>query len=180
MLLVNIALFVHLLGVVTLFSALAIVQRSGARARRATTVEEARIWLDFAGATRSMFLSSFLMILISGLYMAHKEFAFSTPWIMVAITAVLLLPLIGGLGVGRTIKGVERVLGTASGPVTSEQSKLLRSPAPWVLTGILNGLAVGLLWIMVNKPGLTHTFIALALTTFLGAVMAMTAVRSAR
>ncbi len=180
MLFVNIALFVHMLGVVTLFTALAIVQRSGARARRASTVEDARTWFTFAGTTRPMFMSSFFMILLSGLYMTYKLYSLRTPWIMVAMTIVLLLPLIGGLGVGRALSGVERDLQSGSGPLTSEQKDRICRPGPWVTSGALNGVAIGLLWIMVSKPGPVHTLVAVALPALLGAVVASIEVRSVK
>jgi len=180
MLVLNIALFVHLMGVVTLFIALGILQRSGARARGASTVEEAHTWLAFAGTTRTMFPSAMLMILLTGLYMSHKLYTFRTPWIVVAITVVVLLPLIGGLAVGRALGGVERALASGSGPLTPEQARLVRQPGPWITAGALNGMAIGLLWIMASKPGWMHSIVAVAVTGVLGGIIATMVVRSGR
>lgn len=45
----NLALFVHLLGAVTLFGGITIIQWGGARLRAAVTVEEVRRGLGFCG-----------------------------------------------------------------------------------------------------------------------------------
>ncbi len=51
----NVGLFFHLLGVVTLFGGVTIIQLGGARLRAAATIEEVRLWLGLLRMTGAMF-----------------------------------------------------------------------------------------------------------------------------
>ena len=148
----SVALFIHLLGVVTLFIAMGILQRGGAGVRSSSTVQEMRLWLGLVQMTRQMFPTAFVIILGSGLYMANEYWSFDTPWIVVAIVSIVVMAVVGGTVVGRGLAEIGRAL-TSEGPVSPELAHLAGRPAPWVAASALNGIAIGVIWLMVNKPG---------------------------
>jgi hypothetical protein len=73
------ALFAHLLGVVTLFAAIALVETAGIRLRRAATVEQVRLWVDLTRSAAPLFPVAVLTVLGSGLFMAADSWTFNTP-----------------------------------------------------------------------------------------------------
>src|SRR5712691_12354665 len=60
------ALFVHLLGVVTLFAGIALQQSGAARLRAATTADEVRLWIGFLRPTAATFPAAVVILVGSG------------------------------------------------------------------------------------------------------------------
>jgi hypothetical protein len=175
----SVSLFIHLLGVVTLFIAIGINQRVGAKIRAATSVEELRLWLGLVRSTSPMFPVAFLLILATGLFMAARSFSFDTPWIAVAIVSVVVALAIGGGVVGRALGGVGKSAASASS-ITPELARAIANPVPWVGLGINNGIAVGLLWIMVAKPGWGQSIGVVVVLALAGAAAGFAARKSKR
>ncbi|MDQ3766299.1 MAG: DUF2269 domain-containing protein [Actinomycetota bacterium] len=168
----NVGLFFHLVGVVTLFGGITIIQFGGARLRAAATIEEVRLWLGLLRTTERMFPAATLLLLASGLYMTTEAWTFETPWIAVSIAGLLVMPLLGGRVVGRQMAAIGRsAAGAEGGAVPSEVKRLIAAPAGWQAAFALNGIALGILWVMAIKPGLTHSIVVVVALAFLGAVM---------
>ena len=51
----ELALFAHLLGVVTLFAAIALVEAAGARLRRSADVQHVRLWVNLTRTAAPLF-----------------------------------------------------------------------------------------------------------------------------
>jgi hypothetical protein len=148
----TIALFIHLMGVITLFIAMAMTQRVGARMRAASTIGELRLWLSLAKTTGAMWPSAFALILLSGLYMTTTLWSFETPWIVTGIATLVVMGAVGGGLIGRSFASIGRKAASAHG-VTAELRREVCRPALWIAASALNGLALAVLWLMVNKPG---------------------------
>lgn len=171
------ALFFHLLGVVTLFAAVTLVQAGGARLRRAATVEHLRLWLGLARPARVMFPVAGLLLLATGLFMTAEAWTFATPWVAVSIVVLV------GIAVGGGVQGRHFAeIGAAAAGVDEEAlpsglARLVGRPAPWRLGFAMNGAAVGILWLMTTKPGwLGSVTVALGLTA-IGAIVGSAVVR---
>ena len=168
----NVGLFFHLLGVVTLFGGVTIIQLGGARLRSSATIEEVRLWLGLLRMTGGMFPAATLLLLASGLYMTAEAWTFETPWIAVSIAGLLIMPLLGGTVVSRQMAAIGRSAADAeTGAVPSEVKRLIATPAVWAAAFALNGIALGILWVMAIKPGLTHSIVAVLGLAILGAVI---------
>lgn len=172
----SLALFVHLLGFASLFFALGTIQRAGARVKSATSVEEMRVWLGFARTTRRTFPVAFLLILLSGLYMAGTSFSFETPWIVVSIVSLFVMGALGQGVVGRGFAAMGKAAGSATS-VSGDLARVVAKPAPWVALGALNGLVIGVVWLMVDKPGWGESVGVVVLLAVLGAGAAVVAAR---
>ena len=148
----NVALFIHLLGVVTLFSAIGLQQRGGAQIRGATTLEQLRLWLGLVRTTQGMYPAAIVLLLAGGLFMTGSAWTFTTPWIAVALVGLACMAVAGALVVGRRLAA----LGAAAagdGPVPPDLARLIARPDAWVCLFALNGVAIGILWLMATKPG---------------------------
>jgi hypothetical protein len=145
--------FAHFLGLITLFIALAIVQRGGAKLRGAGTVEEVRMWLGLLRSTRPMFPAAVVFLLASGLYLVHLQWKILAPWVMTGLVAVAIMPFIGALVIGRRFDAIDKATAGKQGAVPAEVTRLILQPGLWAAVFGLNGAAFGLLWIMTTKPG---------------------------
>lgn len=174
----DVALFIHLLGVITLFLALGIVQRAGIRLRAAATVEHARLWLELLRTSGPMFPSAAVLLLVTGLYMTAGSWSFSTPWVAVSLAGLVVLALQGGLVQGTRLRAMGvAAAAAADGPVPPELARLIADPVPWVSLGATNGAALGILWLMATKPGLVVSVAVVVGLWVLGALVGLAVLR---
>jgi hypothetical protein len=172
----GVALFIHVLGVATLFGAIALTQVGAERLRRAATPDQVGAWLGLTRTAAPMFPVAFILLIVTGLYMANDRWKISDPWVIVALCAVVIMGVVGGVGVGRGLGSVAAALGGGNGEASLAEarrragSRRLRVP----LT-LLPGMAVGVLWLMTNRPGWAVSTIVVAGVGVLGgAVGALT------
>ena len=146
-------LFFHFVGMAGLFAAGVMMHKAGSRLRRAPTVEEVRVWLGFARTVAPFFPVSALLLVVTGLHMAGSAWSFTVPWVMVGLVTVLaLLPLGPLVQRPRFMAMGKAAMGAASGPVPPELRRALTNPQVWALAYMGTGAALGLLWIMTQKP----------------------------
>jgi hypothetical protein len=165
----GIALFVHLVGVITLFVAMALIQLSGARVRSSSTVEEVRTWLGLVRPANRLFPIASLLILASGLYMTARMWSFDLPWVLVAIGAVVVMGIVGGRVVGQGLGRIASAA-TGTGPVSDKLAALAHAPGPWAAATAVNGMGLAVVWIMARKSGWVESIAALAGLAALGAM----------
>ncbi|MBA2274986.1 MAG: hypothetical protein H0W21_13985, partial [Actinobacteria bacterium] len=56
------------------------------------------------------------------------------------------------------------------GAVPAEVKRLIATPTGWQAAFALNGIALGILWVMAIKPGLTHSIVVVVGLGLLGAL----------
>jgi hypothetical protein len=150
----GVALFFHLLGVIALFAAVGVQQSGGVRLRRAATVGEACQWMGLLRPTGPMLLAGMVILLGSGLYLTAQQWSLGTPWIATALVAILAMAAVGGGVLGRRFRAIGIALGRSpDGPVPLEVRRLVRAPGTWITLSGLHGAALGMVWLMTNKPG---------------------------
>jgi hypothetical protein len=150
----TVALFVHVLGVVMLFVAMGLQQRGLAQVRSAGSLEHLRLWLGLVRSSQRIYGPAIVLLLAGGLFMAGKAWSFTTPWIVVALVGLGAMIVLGILVVGRRFGAIETAASAAGeGPVPPDVARRIAEPGPWVCLFALNGVAVGILWLMTNKPG---------------------------
>lgn len=164
----SVTLFVHILGAVALFTAMGMVQAVGTRIRTASDIHELRLWLGLMKSTGVLWPASFGTILLSGLYLAGTGWSFATPWIVTAIGSVVVMGAVGGGMVGRSFASLGQRAGRSS-QLDGELIARVNQPGLWAATTALNGMAIGVLWLMVNKPGWGESLIVVVLLGLLGA-----------
>ena len=148
-----IAFSIHMLGLINLFGAMVVLQQVGARLRGAATWEDARTFLSLMMPALPMLGIASLLIILSGLYMAHARWSMHAPWVVVALVTVVIFSGAGPMTVGRTLKGFLAQASGKSGPLPDATRMELVSPRLWSTVFFLNFGALGIIWLMAAKTG---------------------------
>lgn len=168
----TIALFVHVLAAMGLFSAVGLILICEARIRRASTVGRLRDWAAVAsGAGKSLAVVS-LFILVPGLYMAQAGWSFGTPWVLAAVVTFVLLAVLGATVTGRRIEAIHRAaLAAPDGPLPPPLATQLHDPVLWRSEGVRMALLVWFVFLMTIKPGLVDIILGLVVAVVLGLIV---------
>lgn len=177
----DVALFIHLLGVITLFVAMGLVQRGGAGVRTAATVEHLRLWLGLVRTTQRMFPAAIVLLLASGLFMTADAWTFTTPWVVVALVGLAAVAALGGVVVGRGFAAIgEAAARAGEGALPADLAGLIARRGLWFSASALNGAAIGILWLMATKPGWTVSVAAVCALAVLGGIVGFAIARPNR
>jgi protein-S-isoprenylcysteine O-methyltransferase Ste14 len=150
----GIALFIHMLGVITMFGAFVLLQRVGAQVREAETAEQLRSSIGILRPLGQMFTTATVFLLASGLYMTAQVWTFTTSWVVVGIATILMI-----MGLGSSIPGrrLGQIAGAAmkapAGPLPDELRLATKDPMLWMVATLNSAAALGVVWLMTNKPG---------------------------
>jgi hypothetical protein len=165
----NIALFLHIIGAIGTFIAVSLIITAFVRMRRAATLAAIREWAGVAvGAGKSLALLS-LILLAPAIYMVIVAWGFTTPWVLGALIAFVLLAVLGATSNGQQIERIfaaTQVDELAGVPATLRAQ--LTAPQLWMAEGIRFALLVGIVFLMAVKPDVLPTLIVLLLSLVLG------------
>jgi hypothetical protein len=173
----DLALFVHLLGLMALFGGFVLFRIAGARLRGATSTEEARTWLGLLDVASPMFPSGLIMLLATGLYMALTRWRPMPAWTSDSLGALVVMMLLGALVVDPRRKAIRKALDESPGPITGAHARVIRNATLWTTTGLLNGMALGVVFVMATKPAPLVVHVVIAGTAVLGALIGFANVR---
>jgi hypothetical protein len=148
----QVVLFVHILGVLGLFMALAVELASMLGARRAHTIEAVRVWSSARGPLAIMFPVTSLLILCAGLAMTLDVWGWGHAWIDLSLALLILLSVMGA-----------RVNGTHAKRIAERAAALG---------------ALGIVFLMVEKPGWLGSVVTLVIGLLVGVILAQVLVRS--
>lgn len=156
------SLFLHVLAAIGIVGGGTMQVLAGRRLRAATALPEIAIWARFTRSAGLLIASSALVSLMTGGHLAgavwttESRSGFSHPFITLGVIGLVLLvpvgPMIGGARLRRLVKTVE---GTESGDALLSVLSQARSPGLWGPIHSLIGVSVGLVALMVYKPGWT-------------------------
>jgi hypothetical protein len=159
----SLALFVHIVGALMLFTAFTSEGIGLFHLRRATTSAQVEVWEGVAGLARIFGPASVVAILASGLYMMVSSWGW-VPWLAVGLFAWLIVAVLGAIN-GIRLSMVVRQTRTDAGAFSR-----LRAPAfaiSW-LTRLAIGL--GIVFLMTDKPVLVWAIVCVAIATAAGAL----------
>src|SRR5438093_728147 len=123
----TIALFLHIVGALGMFVALAFEWVAWAGLRRSATVQEARGWLGLLALVRRVGPASLGLILVAGLYMTATVVGW-TAWILVALASFVVIAALGGISNGRSLPAIERALQIETGPISDVLRQRMSAP----------------------------------------------------
>lgn len=125
-----------------------------------------------------MFPAGVVLLLAAGFFMTAESWTFETPWIAVSIAGLLVMPLLGGVLLGRQMASIGKAAAHAEGgAIPPEVTQLIAVPAGWQAAFALNGIAIAILWLMAIKPGLIGSLAVVLGLAALGAVLGRLASR---
>lgn len=153
------SLFLHVLSAVGLIGGGLIQVFAGARVRAATTGRELASWTGFARSAGLLIVGSAVMSVLTGGHLAGAVWGgdaggFANPFITLGLAGLLLLgpigPMLGGARLRRLTEAGDEL---GDRPITTGLADAARSPALWGPVHSLVGVGVGLVALMVYKPG---------------------------
>lgn len=155
----SIALFLHVVGVLVIFAALAIEWIGLRQAYNSARSEQMRSWLGVInGASKTGFPSMFLTV-ITGIYMMITVWRW-TPWLATTIGALILMIVLGKVAVPR-LKALERSLGTVNNPFL------------WISVQTRSAIALGIVFLKITKPDWGGSLLTIGIAAGLGIVSAL-------
>lgn len=156
----DVALFLHILGVVLLVGAVTTTLLATVRAQRAATVAEVASLSAVTGKIDTVIGPAMLLILGPGLYMVSRHgddgsIRWTSGWVDVAIVVFLVMAVLGPTVEAAHAKRLLRLATQAPpGPVPPELDAARRAPAGTYVTFFGVSQIVAFLYLMTNKPGL--------------------------
>jgi hypothetical protein len=161
--------FLHVLGAMGIVAAYSVEAAGLVGLRRATSAEEARTWL----LTRRWILllgpPSIILVLASGGYMSSQGWSWPG-WIVVSLIGVITVALLGGVLTGIPMSRVVTLLERATGTLTEELRRAIRSRRLTLSMGTRLAITSGILLLMVRKADFTESSVCLIAAASIGAV----------
>ena len=167
-------LYVHLLSLFVGIGAGSVLLTCLFQLRAARTVEQAVPWGMVAGKLGRLFPVAILGLFLTGAYMTHKLWTWGTPWIVVAIVAIVVLGAQGGGIAERTAHKLQAAMRTnGPGPLGTEARRMTLHPGLWVVELANLGIVLGVVWDMTEKPGWGGSIAAVLVGYAVGGVLAL-------
>ena len=165
----QIALFLHILGVLCLMGGHTLIHASLEVMRRAQQVERVRDWIAIAaGLDRFMPLFT-LAVVLPGISMAWTTWGWATPWIDVSLALFLVMMILGPVLLGRRFAALHTVVkATPPGTIPAPLAAQMRDRALWTIENIFTSLLLAILLLMTVKPNLPGTLIVVSIGLIVG------------
>lgn len=172
----SIALFLHVVGALLLFTTLSLEGIGLRLIRRAATVQQAKDSTGIAGLNRAIGPASALGILVPGLYMTATTWGW-IPWILVGFAGWLVIGVLGAVN-GIRLAAIGRAAAAAGDRLPPDVASRLRDPmllSSWL---VRTAVVLGVVFLMTVKPGITGTLFTMAAAVALGAAASLPAWRA--
>lgn len=164
------ALFLHVVGVLLLFTAFTAEGISLFHLQTATTSAQVKEWQGVAGLARMFGPASVVAILVPGLYMMLTSWGW-VPWIAVGLLAWLLIAILGAVNGIRLSLAMRNV---AADTATIQQLRSRSFLISW-LTRI--AIALAIVFLMTNRPDLVWALLSVVIATAVGIATGAVATR---
>ena len=159
-------LFAHIVAVLTLFSALSFEILSLCRLRQASCLTDVLLWIKPVGGLPLVTIGSVLVVFFSGVYLAIRMSAFDLPWPKVTVAALLLIAPLGAM-TGRRMRALRQACDAAQS-FNPELLKRLRDPFLKISLAVRIAVALGIVLLMVAKPGWSESISIMGASVLLG------------
>lgn len=149
----TLVLFLHILGALGLFGALALEWTGLRQLRRARSAEAIAPWLVAFGPVARLGGPSLGLLLLSGFYLT-AVLRGSMSWVTLGLAGLFALGALSGSVTGKHMRRVHRELANGTGEErTSRVRALVRQPRLWISLQLRTAIALGVVFLMTNKPG---------------------------
>ena len=164
------AVFLHIVGALGLFAALALEWASLYNLRRVATAAQAREWAKLLSALRFVGGPSALTILVTGLYMMATRWG-GQGWIGAGLAGLVLIAALGGALSGRRSAAIARTIAGETGTISAGLRQQLHDPVLVLSAWLRTALGLGVVYVMAIKPGAAGSLTALGVPLALGLVV---------
>jgi len=171
-----IAKFIHIVGALGFFIALAVEWWSLRNLRHAKSLNEIQEWIRVARGVQRLGAPSMAATLLSGFYMMAVA-RLDAAWPVVSFGALIVLALLAVIVTQRRVARIWRSLEMATESSYVSLLPLLRQPLLWIVTQIRVALALGIVFLMTLKPDLMRSLLTIGMAALLGLVLALATLR---
>jgi hypothetical protein len=175
----SISVFLHIVGALGLFAALALEWASVHNLRRAATTGQAREWARLLGGVRFVGGPSILTLLATGIYMSVARWG-GQGWIGAGVGGVVLMAVLGGVLTGRRAAAIGGELMSGDGSLSTALKRRIQDPVLLLSARLRTALALGVVFVMSTKPGGASALIAMGAALVLGFAAGLPAWSSGR
>jgi hypothetical protein len=174
------ALFLHVVGALTLFIAVGLNFLSMLRMRQADEMSRFREWALLGRQAGRIIPIAILVITGSAVYMVFTVWGWGTAWVDVALATFL--------GHGVVVTAIENprlavlhkaAMQSAAGPVPAAVLALARHSLLWVTECVVTGTTLGMIYLMSVKPNLADSLLAIGVSLAVSVVVAVPFCRTA-
>jgi hypothetical protein len=177
MTLYSLVLIIHVTAVFVLSAALSIELLSLVHLRGASTLAEARPWIDPFPRLPLFAVGAVLVILFSGVYLVIQESASGKAWPKVAVSTLLLMAPFGAM-TARRMRAIRRAY-NAESVISSELLGRLRDPFLKISLSIRIAAFLGIFLLVSAKPGLWGSISIMGASVILALLASLLAARTA-
>ncbi len=162
-------LFLHISSALALFMGMAIAWVGMVRLQLADNKIQINEWSKVLSSLKSIFISSGILLLLTGAYMASTKWGW-TPWIIVSFLLWLYLVLHSSIVLGKRIRTLREYLDSNSEKSNDELHKYIIKVK--LINHLQSELSVGLgtVFIMTVKPELIGSICVVIVAIILGVI----------
>ncbi|MDX6226125.1 MAG: hypothetical protein QOE64_2501 [Frankiales bacterium] len=171
----NALLYAHILSLLILIMNAGAVHLSEVKAATAGTVAEARSALRTAVALGPVFGIGSLLLVVTGLSLAHagdNDFDYGSSWIVSAFIALVIINAHGAGRLGPRAKRLADQL-AGDGPLSTEQRALTHDKQLSIGGWFNTAVAMGIVLLMVAKPAVLGCVITLVVAAVVGLLIGL-------
>lgn len=147
----SVSVFLHIVGAVGLFAAVALEWAGLLGLRRSRTVPQVREWAGLLRAFRRVERPAALVILVTGLYLGITRWGHHA-WIGLGLLGLVLIAALGALLTGRRAAAIDASVASGDGGVSAELRRRLTDPVLRLSASVRTSLALGIVFLMSVKP----------------------------
>jgi Predicted integral membrane protein (DUF2269) len=168
MLVCSVILFVHIVGALTLFMALAIEWAILGQMQRVTSFLQASISIRMSSGLRPLSIASMLVVLGSGGYLASRMEAWGNPWIWATIAGMFAIGAIAVVLTNKRMEEIRRACSDENAKLTERLIGQLRDPILRLSMRLRISIALAIVFLMVTKPNLGGALLTLGIAAGAG------------
>jgi len=169
MTLYSFALFVHVVAVLGLFTAITLEIAALWRMRAATSVAMVREWSGVVERMAAVFQVVSLLIVLTGVYMVARKWNWQTAWADISLVGLIALVALEAVVNARRGKAIHSSAREApEGGVPGGLTRRINDPMLWTSVQTMMFAALGMVYLMTVKPGVVGSLVAMAVAFGLG------------
>ncbi len=169
----DLALLLHIAGIVALFCVMALLLGALGGMRRAQSAQALREWLRQAVLMERLVAPLGLLAFLPAAYMVSDRWSWRDGWVNAALIGLIVTVALGPLVLrGRLLAARRRLEGLADGVPPFPARLAAHDPALWVAGQMMTTLPSGILVLMVFKPNGAVSALILVIAGLLGVLAA--------
>jgi len=165
----SVALYLHIMGAVGMFAGLGMEGIIYKNLKTASTPQQVFAWGIYMKSLRTVFLSSTLFLLFSGIFLVMEAWGWNA-WVITGLILLIGLSVYGsatGKKIGMTIGSLKG----NDGSLTNEVKNKISNPSIMKSYKVKITLALGIIFIMTTKPDWTGSIISIVSAFAIGLLL---------